>query len=113
MTGPTVTTESSVQTVAESADRSATAKVISHASRGEIAYVMDHTRARPTCSSPTGLHLMLPYSLAESEAEAPGMLLEELERRQDDVLAQLDDLEAKLNEVLSGLKIEPDTTPLD
>ncbi|EGF27872.1 MULTISPECIES: hypothetical protein [Rhodopirellula] len=56
---------------------------------------------------------MLPYSLAESEAEAPGMLLEELERRQDDVLAQLDDLEAKLNEVLSGLKIEPDTTPLD
>ncbi|ELP31677.1 hypothetical protein RBSWK_04183 [Rhodopirellula baltica SWK14] len=41
------------------------------------------------------------------------MLLEELERRQDDVLAQLDDLEAKLNEVLSGLKIEPDTTPLD
>ncbi|PHQ33668.1 hypothetical protein CEE69_19005 [Rhodopirellula bahusiensis] len=59
------------------------------------------------------MQLMLPHSLAESEEEAPGMLLQELERRQDDVLAQLDDLEAKLNEVLSGLKIEPDTTPLD
>ncbi|MCC9641355.1 hypothetical protein LOC71_03645 [Rhodopirellula sp. JC740] len=56
---------------------------------------------------------MLPVSLSESTEEAPGNLLQELERRQDDVLAQLDELEAKLNEVLEGLKIEPDTTPLD
>lgn len=39
----------------------------------------------------------------------PGGLLGELERRQDDVLEQLDDLDAKLSEVLKGL--EP--TPVD
>ena len=33
----------------------------------------------------------------------PGQLLIELEQRQDDVLAQLDDLDAKLKEVLKGL----------
>ena len=37
-----------------------------------------------------------------SEME-PGQLLNELEQRQDDVLQQLDDLDAKLNEVLKGL----------
>lgn len=35
---------------------------------------------------------------------APGGLLGELERRQDDVLAQLDDLDAKLAQVLKGLE---------
>lgn len=34
----------------------------------------------------------------------PGGLLGELERRQDDVLSQLDDLDAKLSEVLGGLE---------
>ncbi len=33
----------------------------------------------------------------------PGHLLEELEQRQDDVLAQLDELDSKLIEVLKGL----------
>ncbi|MEL6108490.1 MAG: hypothetical protein AAFU85_20895 [Planctomycetota bacterium] len=33
-----------------------------------------------------------------------GHLLEELERRQDDVIAQLDDLDSKLQEVLNGLE---------
>ncbi|MCC9600049.1 hypothetical protein LOC67_05705 [Stieleria sp. JC731] len=35
---------------------------------------------------------------------SPGGLLGELERRQDDVLQQLDDLDAKLAEVLKGLE---------
>lgn len=37
----------------------------------------------------------------------PGGLLGELERRQDDVLSQLDDLDAKLSEVLKGLDSQP------
>ncbi|MCA9140957.1 MAG: hypothetical protein KDB00_29500 [Planctomycetales bacterium] len=37
----------------------------------------------------------------------PGGLLGELERRQDDVLEQLDDLDAKLSEVLRGLEPSP------
>lgn len=41
-----------------------------------------------------------------SEAE-PGNLLGELERRQDDVLRQLDDLEDQLAQVLVGLGITP------
>ena len=49
---------------------------------------------------------MLPTSLAEVEVDAPGQLLADLERRQDDVLAQLDDLEAKLAEVLKGLNCD-------
>ena len=40
---------------------------------------------------------------------APGGLLGELERRQDDVLAQLDDLDAKLSYVLKGLEPSGDT----
>ena len=35
----------------------------------------------------------------------PGQLLHELEKRQDDVLTQLDDLDAKLTEVLKGLGV--------
>ena len=37
----------------------------------------------------------------------PGGLLDELERRQEDVLNQLDDLDAKLSEVLKGLEPAP------
>ena len=44
-----------------------------------------------------------PTSLA-SESE-PGQLLYELERRQDEVLSQLDALDAKLTEVLTGLGV--------
>ncbi|WP_201743700.1 hypothetical protein [Roseiconus nitratireducens] len=46
-----------------------------------------------------------PASIANAVSE-PGRLLDELERRQDDVLSRLDDLDAKLDEVLRGL--EPD-----
>ena len=35
----------------------------------------------------------------------PGQLLKELEQRQDDVLKQLDALDAKLEEVLKGLGV--------
>ena len=42
------------------------------------------------------------------ESDEPGQLLDELERRQDDVLTQLDDLDAKLSEVLKGLGVEED-----
>lgn len=35
----------------------------------------------------------------------PGHLLHELERRQDQVLEQLDELDAKLTEVLQGLGV--------
>jgi len=45
-------------------------------------------------------------SPAVTDAE-PGNLLGELERRQEDVIAQLDDLEAQLAEVLRGLGVEP------
>ena len=44
-----------------------------------------------------------PTSLQDSE---PGQLLNELERRQDEVLEQLDDLDAKLTEVLRELGAE-------
>lgn len=45
-----------------------------------------------------------PHFDDESRDPAPGGLLGELERRQDDVLAQLDDLDAKLDQVLKGLE---------
>ncbi len=47
-----------------------------------------------------------PTSLS-SETEA-GHLLHDLERRQDEVMAQLDDLDAKLSEVLRGLGVSLD-----
>lgn len=50
-------------------------------------------------------------SLSSANADQPGGLLDELERRQDDVLDQLDELDAKLSEVLKGL--EPETDPSD
>ncbi len=43
----------------------------------------------------------------DTEDSQPGGLLGELERRQDDVIAQLEDLDAKLSEVLKGLEPEP------
>ncbi|QDV45270.1 hypothetical protein Enr13x_51450 [Stieleria neptunia] len=45
----------------------------------------------------------------EPNESQPGGLLGELERRQDDVLDQLDALDAKLSEVLKGL--EPAAEP--
>ena len=61
----------------------------------------DSGLAQPT-SKVNGQSLPFP-SIATDSTEAPGHLLDELERRQDDVLAQLDDLDAKINEVLKGL----------
>ncbi len=45
---------------------------------------------------------MSPMPTSHTEAE-PGQLLHDLEQRQDEVLMQLDDLDAKLTEVLKGL----------
>lgn len=56
---------------------------------------------------------MFPLSLSGPQEDAPGQLLADLERRQDDVLAQLDDLEAKLAEVLRGLNVEVAEDDLD
>ncbi|TWU16129.1 hypothetical protein [Allorhodopirellula heiligendammensis] len=56
---------------------------------------------------------MFPSSLTDSVENAPGQLLAELEQRQDDVLAQLDDLENKLRDVLRGLNVEVDDVELD
>lgn len=56
---------------------------------------------------------MFPTYLSDAEDNAPGQLLADLERRQDDVLLQLDDLENKLREVLRGLNIEMEDGELD
>jgi hypothetical protein len=45
----------------------------------------------------------LPTSLAPDVE--PGQLLKDLEQRQDDVLKQLDDLDARLRDVLEGLGV--------
>jgi hypothetical protein len=52
---------------------------------------------------------MSPISSAHSSPCEPGQLLRELDERQDEVLERLNDLEAKLCEVLRGLgvSIEP------
>ena len=47
---------------------------------------------------------MSPANPPESNAK-PGDLLHELDRRQDDVLAQLDDLESQIDSVLADLGI--------
>ena len=44
-----------------------------------------------------------PTSLAADHE--PGQVLKELERRQDEVLQQLDDLDSRLREVLEGLGV--------
>ena len=46
---------------------------------------------------------MSPTPTSQVSDTEPGQLLKELEQRQDDVLAQLDALDAKLEEVLRGL----------
>jgi hypothetical protein len=49
-----------------------------------------------------------PHHFDDEPADTqPGGLLGELERRQDDVLSQLDDLDAKLSDVLKGLEPTP------
>ncbi|TWU05582.1 hypothetical protein [Stieleria varia] len=48
---------------------------------------------------------------ANADPYEPGQLLAELEQRQDDVLAQLDALDAQLSEVLKGLEISVDEDP--
>ncbi|WP_231615914.1 hypothetical protein [Novipirellula artificiosorum] len=48
---------------------------------------------------------MSPTPTSNVEAMEPGQLLSDLERRQDDVLLQLDALDAKLTEVLKGLGV--------
>ncbi len=55
-----------------------------------------------------------PHHFDDEPAEnRPGGLLDELERRQNDVLSQLDDLDAKLSEVLSGLEPSKDSGDKD
>jgi len=51
---------------------------------------------------------MSPVPSSHTTDTEPGQLLNELERRQDDVLKQLDDLEDQLNEVLKGLGVSTD-----
>ena len=51
-----------------------------------------------------------PTSLA-NDSQA-GQLLQELEARQDDVLQQLDDLDAKLHAVLKGLGVSIEEEPV-
>lgn len=48
---------------------------------------------------------MSPIPSSNASEVEPGQLLNELERRQDDVLHQLDDLENQLKEVLEGLGV--------
>ena len=51
---------------------------------------------------------MSPSPASHTSETEPGQLLKELEQRQDEVLAQLDDLDAKLRDVLQGLGVTPD-----
>ncbi|QDT04343.1 hypothetical protein K227x_27330 [Rubripirellula lacrimiformis] len=51
---------------------------------------------------------MSPTPTSQVADQEPGQLLRELEQRQDDVLNQLDALDAKLTEVLKGLGVTMD-----
>tara|TARA_R110002049_G_scaffold2750_2_gene21598 strand:+ start:444619 stop:444789 length:171 start_codon:yes stop_codon:yes gene_type:complete len=51
---------------------------------------------------------MSPTPTGLTAGHEPGQLLDELERRQDEVLLELDALDARLNEVLKGLGAGPD-----
>lgn len=51
---------------------------------------------------------MSPTPIQHAADMEPGQLLHELERRQDDVLSQLDELDARLSEVLRGLGVNLD-----
>ncbi|MDB4676864.1 hypothetical protein OAF09_01410 [bacterium] len=48
---------------------------------------------------------MSPHPTSAIPEQEPGQLLKELEKRQDDVLEQLDDLDRKLRDVLDGLGV--------
>ncbi|MCG8653014.1 MAG: hypothetical protein MI861_24445 [Pirellulales bacterium] len=48
---------------------------------------------------------MSPTPASHTSESEPGQLLSELEQRQDEVLMELDALDAKLNEVLTGLGV--------
>jgi hypothetical protein len=48
---------------------------------------------------------MSPTPTSQVSELEPGQLLRELEQRQDEVLAQLDELDAKLQSVLRGLGV--------
>lgn len=48
---------------------------------------------------------MSPNPTSQVDSTEPGFLLADLERRQDEVLEQLDDLDSKLREVLKGLGV--------
>ena len=48
---------------------------------------------------------MSPIPSPAANDSEPGQLLNELERRQDDALQQLDELESQLDEVLKGLGV--------
>ena len=56
---------------------------------------------------------MSPTPSNQSTDNEPGQLLKELEQRQDEVLEQLDHLDAQLREVLRGLgsSVEEPTDP--
>ena len=56
---------------------------------------------------------MSPTSTSHTADMEPGQLLNDLERRQDEVLTQLDDLDAKLKEVLKGLGATLDDEDLE
>ena len=51
---------------------------------------------------------MSPTPTSQVADYEPGQLLRELEQRQDDAMAQLDELDEKLNEVLKGLGVTPE-----
>ena len=51
---------------------------------------------------------MSPTPISHASEYEPGQLLHELEERQDEVLVELDRLDAKLQEVLRGLGVSVD-----
>lgn len=51
---------------------------------------------------------MSPTPISHASDYEPGQLLHELEERQDEVLVELDRLDAKLQEVLRGLGVSVD-----
>lgn len=64
------------------------------------------TRSIASCSGSRALiqRVNTQHQVAESD---PGLLLADLERRQDDVLAQLDELDKRLCGILKGLGVTP------
>ncbi len=60
---------------------------------------------RPATPDPT---ICMSPASPPPEAIEPGQLLKELEQRQDDVLAQIDELDEKVRQVLQGLGVSLD-----